>query len=369
MAYPGGADDPSAWAGVPAGLMRGLREAGVEAVSLDSSPGQAAETALKLALAPAYPPDRWRHPGRSLLLAALGPEVARVRGRTLARRIRDAGPLDAVLILGALATPPTDVPLVPYVDMTPRLASDLGYPLWRALPERAIRGRMRQQAELYRRAPVSCPVTRFAADAIEHGIGASPESVHVVGVGRNHEPEAPERDWSRPRFLFVGGEWERKRGAAVVDSFRHVRERHPEATLDLVSAHPPGVGGEGVRAHGNIRGARVTQLFSEATCFVMPSRAEPVGIVYVEAGAAGTPSIGTTVGGAAELIGGGGVVVDPADQGALTAAMMELSEPQTARRLGALAYEHSRWFTWRATAGRILDALQSRARTPADEAS
>ena len=207
MAYPGGAEGQSAWAGVPGGLMRGLREAGAEAVSLDSSPGQAAETALKLALAPAYPPDRWRHPGRSLLLAALGPEVARLRGRTLARRIGAAGPLDAVLVLGALATPPTDVPLVPYVDMTPRLSRDLGYPLWRGLPERALSARLRQQGELYRRAAVACPVTRFAADAIEHDFGVSPERVQVVGIGRNHEPEAPERDWSRPRFLFVGGEW------------------------------------------------------------------------------------------------------------------------------------------------------------------
>ena len=369
MAYPGGAEDQSAWAGVPGGLMRGLREAGAEAVSLDSSPGQAAETALKLALAPAYPPDRWRHPGRSLLLAALGPEVARLRGRTLARRIGEAGPLDAVLILGALATPPTDVPLVPYVDMTPRLSRDLGYPLWRGLPERALRARLRQQAALYHRAAAACPVTRFAADAIENDFRVSPESVHVVGIGRNHEPEAPERDWSRPRFLFVGSEWKRKRGAAVVESFRHVRERHPEATLDLVSEHPPDVGGEGVRAHGSIRGARVTQLFSHATCFVMPSRAEPVGIVYVEAGAAGTPSIGSAVGGAAELIGPGGTVVDPANQDALTTAMLELSEPDTARRLGALALEHSRWFTWRATAGRILEALQLKARTPTGEAS
>jgi glycosyltransferase involved in cell wall biosynthesis len=253
--------------------------------------------------------------------------------------------------------------------MTPRLSREFGYPLWCGLPERALRARLRQQAELYRRAAVACPITRFVADAIEHDFGVLPERVQVVGIGRNHEPEAPERDWSRPRFLFVGGEWERKRGAAVVESFRDVRERHPQATLDLVSAHPPDVGGDGVRAHGSITGARVTQLFSQATCFVMPSRAEPVGIVYVEAGAAGTPSIGTTVGGAPELIGPGGVVVDPADREALTAAMLELAEPETARRLGALAYEHSRWFTWRATAERILEALQLRVRTPAGEAS
>jgi glycosyltransferase involved in cell wall biosynthesis len=357
VAYPGGADEPTAWSGIPAGLLRGLREAGLEGVSLDSSPGEAVERAARLLLAPLYPPTTPRHPRLGLLLASMGPEIAHLRSRTLERRLRAAGPLDALVIPGGLAQPDTDVPLVPYVDMTPPLADRCGYPLWRALPDRALRARTRQQAELHGRAVVCCTLTRFAAEAVERDYRIVRDKVHAIGLGRNHEPVSAERDWSRPRFLFVGREWDRKRGAAAVEGFRHVRKRCPEAILDVVSHHPP-LNEEGVLEHGPCDPAEVSALFARATCFVMPSAVEPAGIAYVEAGAAGTPSIGTTVGGAAELIGPGGRVVDPYDQEAITAAMVELSDPEVAQRLGVQARAHSERFTWRATAERLRQVLE-----------
>src|SRR5438445_719617 len=74
-------------------------------------------------------------------------------------------------------------------------------------------------------------------------------------------------------------------------------------------------------------------------------------------GAAGRPCIGTSIGGSGELIGEAGRLVDPGDDDALVAAMHELADPATAARLGALAQERSRLFTWRAVAVRLLRAL------------
>ena len=111
-------------------------------------------------------------------------------------------------------------------------------------------------------------------------------------------------------------------------------------------------------------GAAVTACFEAATCFVMPSRMEPAGLVYLEAGAAGIASIGTTVGGAPELIGDGGRTVDPGDQQALERAMLELSDPAVAQRLGEAARRHSEYFTWRGTAERLLAALDDAAVDP-----
>lgn len=99
------------------------------------------------------------------------------------------------------------------------------------------------------------------------------------------------------------------------------------------------------------------QLFGSATCFVMPSHREPCGIAYVEAAASAVPSIGTTVGGSREVIGEGGRVIVPDDHAALLGAMMELSDPQVARRLGQLAEQRSELFTWRRVAERMLRAL------------
>jgi glycosyltransferase involved in cell wall biosynthesis len=93
----------------------------------------------------------------------------------------------------------------------------------------------------------------------------------------------------------------------------------------------------------------------------MPSSFEPFGIVHATAAAAGVPSIGTTVGGAGYVIGAhGGRLVPPGDRRALLAAMLELSSPDTAMRMGAAALERSRRFTWRAVAQRVLDALVGR---------
>jgi glycosyltransferase involved in cell wall biosynthesis len=99
------------------------------------------------------------------------------------------------------------------------------------------------------------------------------------------------------------------------------------------------------------------ELFRQATCFVLPSRYEAAAIAYAEAGNAGLPCIGTSVGGAFELIGRAGRIVDPSDNEALFHAMMELSDPQTAADLGHLARRRAHLFTWRAVAERILRVL------------
>ena len=171
-----------------------------------------------------------------------------------------------------------------------------------------------------------------------------------------------ERDWSVPHFLFVGRDWEQKNGPAVVRAFAEVRRRHPGARLDLVSEHGP-VDAEGVVGHGPLQlgvprdRAKLEELYETATCFVLPSSYEAVGIVFAEAAAAGLPSIGTTAGGAADVIGDGGVVVDPDDQSALVAAMLQLADGATAARIGAAALARAPFYTWDGVAARVLDAL------------
>jgi glycosyltransferase involved in cell wall biosynthesis len=103
---------------------------------------------------------------------------------------------------------------------------------------------------------------------------------------------------------------------------------------------------------------RLVSLFQAATCFVMPSVHEPTGIVHAEAAAAGIPSIGTKAGGPGTLIGEGGRLVDPLSEDAIFQAMLELSQPETASRLGELALARSQLFTWEKVAERLLRALQ-----------
>jgi glycosyltransferase involved in cell wall biosynthesis len=148
-----------------------------------------------------------------------------------------------------------------------------------------------------------------------------------------------------------------------VRALARLRDGVPAATLDVVGEHPrldgPGVTGHGPLPIGDRHASeKLERLFESSTCCVMPSRFEPFGIVHAEAAAAGIPSVGTTVGGPAEVIGpDAGILVPPGDEEALLAAMTRLADPEIASRMGAAALERSSRFTWDAVAERVLRAL------------
>jgi glycosyltransferase involved in cell wall biosynthesis len=348
IAFQGDPGDPSSWSGVPTGLQAGLRAAGAETVPVDARFPGSARLARGLRM--------------SWAAATANPLFAAASGAKASRALRGAAVDGSVAIGSGFALAPA-LRAVTYEDMTVAQAVRHGDPVYDALGEPAVRRWRRRQKLTYERSIACCVATRWVAESIQADYGMPLERIHVVGLGRNVEANgAGERDWSVPRFIFAGLSWERKRGAAVVEAFAALRERHPAATLDLVGDHPR-VDVEGVTGHGPLRldsgpeQVRYAELLRGATCCVMPSAYEPFGIAYLDAGAVGTPSIGTTAGGARDAVGPGGVLVDPGEGGALLEAMLELAVPETARRLGQLASQHSALYTWRAVGERVLRAL------------
>ncbi|GAI15492.1 unnamed protein product [marine sediment metagenome] len=78
-------------------------------------------------------------------------------------------------------------------------------------------------------------------------------------------------------------------------------------------------------------------LYSSCDLFVLPSRLEGLGIVVLEAMAAGKPIIATSVGGIPELIESGqnGILVEAGDEGKLASAIVRvLSDKSLARVIG-----------------------------------
>jgi glycosyltransferase involved in cell wall biosynthesis len=295
--------------------------------------------------------------------AAANPIFAAANGAIATKALRRAGVDGAVAIGSGFALAP-ELRAVTFEDMTVAQAMRSDDPVYRELSEAAVRRWRDRQKLTYERSIGCCVTSRWVAESVNEDYGVPLERIHVVGLGRNVEAlVGHEHDWSVPRFIFGGLAWERKRGAAVVEAFAALRESHPTATLDLVGDHPR-VDVEGVTGHGRLRldsgpeQQRYAELLARATCFVMPSIYEPFGIAYLDAGAAGTPSIGTTVGGARDAVGPGGVLVDPGDYGALLQAMLNMAAPETASRFGALAFEHSALYTWRAVGERVLRALR-----------
>jgi glycogen(starch) synthase len=134
---------------------------------------------------------------------------------------------------------------------------------------------------------------------------------------------------SFPHHLFIGGEG---RERASLESL--VEEMH------LVGR---------VRFLGRVDRAAVPPLFRGASCFVLPSRHEPLGIVNIEAMAAGVPVIASRVGGVPELMDDGisGLLVACGDHEALAAKLRSvLGDGDLAARLGAGGLEAARAFDW-----------------------
>ena len=230
------------------------------------------------------------------------------------------------------------------------------------IPARSIQHWRREQARVYEAARACCVASNWARSSIIDDYGISAEKVHVVGFGRSLEVPPATRSWSSPKFLFVGLGWDRKNGAAVLHAFTEIARRHRDARLDIVGPDCrfdlPGVFSHGPLGRAPAERDRLRHLYQSATCFVLPSWLEPFGIVYAEAAAAGLPVIGTSVGGADEVIAPGtGCLVHPSDRRGLFAAMERFTDPVLARNAGVAAQRHAALFTWPLVASRLLRAL------------
>jgi glycogen synthase len=352
VAFPADPTSPDSWSGTPAGICRGLASQGVDVRPVDLHLPAVVELAVTTALG-----VRLGSRSRARLL----PEVAALRSAVARWRLRDGDRLDGVVQIGTGFSMPARLRIVTVEDMTVHQAYGL-YPDWRRLPDRAVARRIELQARAYEAAHACCALTSWAARSIVRDYGVPTHKVHVVGVGRNLSLPTTDRKWASPRFLFVGRDWRRKNGPMVLRAFERLRREMPQARLDVVGGHPP-IAAPGVTGHGILQPAdpahrsRLEALFAAATCLVMPSWVEPAGIVYAEAASAGLPSIGTTEGGASDIIGDAGRLVHPADEDGLLEALRALADPQVACRLGQVAQQRAQLFSWSKVAGRLLGAL------------
>jgi glycosyltransferase involved in cell wall biosynthesis len=88
--------------------------------------------------------------------------------------------------------------------------------------------------------------------------------------------------------------------------------------------------------------------YDDAWLLVLPSRSEGLGRVGIEALLRGRPIVGSRVGGIPDLVaGGGGVLVEPGDAGALAEALVSvLSSRATAEELAVAAARSGASWRW-----------------------
>lgn len=115
-----------------------------------------------------------------------------------------------------------------------------------------------------------------------------------------------------------------------------------------------------VRFTGRISDQEFVRQYAKATVAVIPSVYEGFGLPAGEAMACGVPVISTTGGALPEVVGDAGILVPPADSGALTEAITRvLTNPDLAERLSAAGYQRvQNHLTWQAAAQKTVDVYR-----------
>ncbi len=179
---------------------------------------------------------------------------------------------------------------------------------------------------------------------------ASPEMRWRLSGGR---PEAP-------LLLYVG----RLSAEKEIDRIRPILEAIPEARLALVGDGPyrseleAHFEGTQTRFIGYLQGEELGAAYASADAFLFPSRTETLGLVLLEAMAAGCPAIAANAGGIPDIVTDGvnGFLFDPADeQGAIAATRRLLANPAERERIRAAARAEAERWGWEAATRQLRD--------------
>lgn len=215
-----------------------------------------------------------------------------------------------------------------------------------------------------------------------------PERITVVYEGvdkRFHTDPGPEaltglrQRYALPeRFiLYVGTIEPRKNLTTLLEAFKQFQVMHSDLKLEtfnlkLVIAGRPGwlyqptfdrikaLGLEdNVRLLGYVPDDDLPALYRAAEVFVFPSLYEGFGLPPLEAMACGTPVICSNASSLPEVVGDAGMLVEPSDVEAWTAALAHLLADAGLRaELGWRGRRQAIQFTWRETAQRTLELYQ-----------
>jgi glycosyltransferase involved in cell wall biosynthesis len=221
---------------------------------------------------------------------------------------------------------------------------------------------LRHETDLYTQAEAVATTGTHVARTLVDRYGCDPGRIRTVHIGANVDIVPADIDSSRyaaQHILFVGIEWERKGGPAMVEAFMGLARDFPNARLTIVGCSPA-IRHPQIDVVGRVSREQMPVYFKAASIFCMPSITEPLGIAAVEASLFRLPVVATRIGGFFETVTDGetGILVAPNDPAELARAMRRLFEdPELGRRMGQAGFERNRTlFDWNEV-GRRLRAM------------
>jgi phosphatidyl-myo-inositol dimannoside synthase len=228
-----------------------------------------------------------------------------------------------------------------------------------------------------RRADVVIAPSRYSAGVARREYGVAAEKIAVVP-----EPIELER-WAAlfaaasrcpragPTVLCVARMYPRKRIGDLLEAAALLRHRIPGARVRIVGKGPEwehvvrlhatlGLG-ETVALLGDVSRERLAEEYVSADIFCLPSVQESLGIVFLEAMAAGLPVVACRAAAIPEVVEDGvtGLLAPPRDPAGLAAALEALvADPRRARGMGETGRRVVAAYTPERVAARLLEAVR-----------
>lgn len=286
-----------------------------------------------------------------------------------ARAIAAANPgYNACLLIGTMFDPELDVDTYCFLDAT--VDQVLRGHAWAFshLPRHVVRHCRGKQQDIFDRCVGIFTLSQWCAESVSKDYGVHPGKVVVCGAGPNlAQAPLPHGPYDTQTILFVGRDFQRKGGPALLEAFRRVRTQLPQAKLVIVGCNPP-VNEAGVEVVGMISKddaggyERLLRYYSEASVFVMLSDFEPFGIVVLEAQSCAVPCVVPYRFAFPETVVDGltGRLVGSDVENVAGALVDLLADPSGLARMGKAAQAHvADNYTWSIAANRILDRVTS----------
>jgi glycosyltransferase involved in cell wall biosynthesis len=350
------------WSYTPMSLRQAFAEADITVHDVEAQPPFILQAALATTLTSAgYRPWKYARHYRTL-------EAYRVRSAV--KRIKP----HAVLELGEL-TVPTSSPTYAYQDTNFSVAVEhyerLGRDMVSTIPcaLSTLRRLADEQKEALQKLDGVLALGQWYREHLIHAGVLPAHRVHAVGGGIspyyvNLPPRIIRPAGERTRILFVGGEFRRKGGDFVLEAMRRLNTGG-DRKLRLTIVGPPvwplsGRPPEWVDYLGVRSRAETAQLFASHDLFVMPSRFEAYGVVFLEARAAGIPCVGRNAFAMPELIqpGIGGAVWGGDDIDDLaTLINVTLNDDGVHERCASNARQFALENTWARVAQRTMASI------------
>jgi alpha-1,3-rhamnosyl/mannosyltransferase len=180
----------------------------------------------------------------------------------------------------------------------------------------------------------------------------------------------------RPFFLYPVITYAHKNHETLIRAFARIATEHPDALLVLPGGEGPAehdvrraIEREGVadqvRRLGRVPNGVLEVLYRRTTALTFPSRYEGFGMSVLEVMNEGRPVIASTAGALPEVVGEGGVLLDPDDTTAWSTALDQLLRDRVRwRQLADAASARATTFSWRQSVEDVVALYRRAAQGP-----